>query len=94
MGSAFSSEPQAPPPPNPVTQEEIDSFIRVNTAATGNPEVWNVFNAIAFLLLVTLVIFGIMGGIKQLYDYKTVVNNWKQYRCKNQIIKRQQETRF
>jgi hypothetical protein len=86
MGSVFSSEPQAPPPPNPVTQEEIDSFIRVNTAATGGPEVWNMFNAIAFLLLVTLVIFGIMGGLQQLYDYKTVVNNWKQYRCQPLIM--------
>jgi hypothetical protein len=86
MGSAFSFQPQAPPPPNPVTQEEIDSFIRVNTAATGGPEVWNMFNAIAFLLLVTLVIFGIMGGLQQFYDYKTVVNDWKKYRCQPLIM--------
>jgi len=86
MGSAFSSDSQGPPPPNPVTQEEIDSFVRVNTAVTGRPEVWNMFNAIAFLLLVTLLIFGIMGGLQQLYDYKTVVNNWKKYRCQPLIM--------
>jgi hypothetical protein len=86
MGSAFSFQQEGPQPPNPVTQEEIDSFIRINTAATGGPEVWNMFNAIAFLLLVTLLIFGIMGGLQQLYDYKTVVNNWKDYRCQPLIM--------
>jgi hypothetical protein len=86
MGSAFSFQQAAPQPPNPVTQEEIDSFIRINTAPTGGPEVWNMFNAIAFLLLVTLVIFGIMGGLQQFYDYKTVVNNWKDYRCQPLIM--------
>jgi hypothetical protein len=80
----FSSEGE--PPPNVVTQAEIDTFIRVNTAATGGPEVWNMFNAIAFLILVTLLIFAIMGGMQQLYDYQTVVKNWKDYRCQPLIM--------
>jgi len=86
MGSIFSSEEGAPPPLNPVTQDEINTFIRINTAPSGGPEVWNMFNAIAFLILITIIIFGIMGGMQQLFDYQTVVNNWKDYRCQPLIM--------
>jgi hypothetical protein len=76
----------APPQPQPLTQDEIDTFIRINTAPLGGPQLWNMFNAIAFLLLVLIGIFGVMGGLQQLYDYQTVVANWKDYRCQPLIM--------
>ena len=83
ISSLFVSEPG---PPRGVTQAEVDAFIRINTNPTNGPELWNMFNAIAVLVLVVAILFGIMAAMQQMEDYQKVRANWKDYRCQPLIM--------
>jgi len=72
--------------PKGPTQDEINAFIRSNTGTNKGPTVWNMFNAIAFLLIIKLILFLLMFGMQQASNYQTVRDNWKHYRCQPSII--------
>jgi hypothetical protein len=84
ISSLFASE--GPPPVKEVTQAEVDAFIRINTNPTNGPQLWNMFNAIAVLVLVIALLFGIMAAMQQMEDYQKVRDNWKDYRCQPLIM--------
>ena len=83
ISSLFTSEVQ---PVKVVTQAEVDAFIRINTDPTNGPELWNMFNAIAVLVLVIGLIFALMAAMDQMADYQKVRANWKDYRCQPLIM--------
>jgi len=84
ISSLFTSE--GPPPVKGVTQAEVDAFIRININPTNGPELWNMFNAIAVLVLIIALLFGIMAAMQQMEDYQKVRDNWKDYRCQPLIM--------
>jgi hypothetical protein len=83
ISSLFASQG---PPVKGVTQAEVDAFIRINTNPTNGPELWNMFNAIAVLVLIIALLFGIMAAMQQMEDYQKVRDNWKDYRCQPLIM--------
>jgi len=68
------------------SQEEIDAFIRANTDTGEGPTVWNLFNAIAFLMIINILIFTALFGMNQIDNYNEVRANWKDYRCQPTIM--------
>lgn len=52
----------------------------VNTSDPG-PGIWGFSNAIAFLVLSTVLLFGLAYGMTHVGNVKHVQKNWKNYRC-------------
>jgi len=78
-----SAEPGIPKGPS---QDDINAFIRANTGTNKGPTLWNMFNAIAFLLIIKLILFAIMFGMHQVSNYQKVRENWKYYRCQPSVM--------
>ena len=68
------------------SQEEIDAFIRANTEGNTGPTLWNMFNAIGFLAVITGLMFAAMFALQQTDNYEKVRANWKDYRCQPMIM--------
>jgi hypothetical protein len=68
------------------TQEEVNAFIRINSQINNNPTLWNMFNAIAFLLLVNILVGAVLLSMEQVDNYQKVKDNWKEYRCQPFIM--------
>ena len=71
-------------------QEELDRVIEAYISARADdgkgPTLWNLWNAIAFLLLIHLIAFIALFGMQQVDDYQKVRENWKEYRCQPSIM--------
>jgi hypothetical protein len=72
--------------PTRPTDDEINAFIISNTGPSKGPTLWNLFNAIAFLLIVKLILFSMMFGMHQYSNYQKVRDNWKYYRCQPSVM--------
>jgi hypothetical protein len=71
-------------------QEELDKVIEAYISARADdgkgPTLWNLWNAIAFLLLIHLIAFIALFGMQQVDNYEKVRANWKEYRCQPMIM--------
>jgi len=71
-------------------QEELDRVVEAYIAARADdgkgPTLWNLWNAIAFLLLIHLISFIALFGMQQVDNYEKVRENWKEYRCQPMIM--------
>jgi hypothetical protein len=68
------------------SKEDVDAFIRVNTESGKGPTLWNMWNAIAFILVIHIAMFIGMYGIQQADNFQKVKDNWKEYRCQPIIM--------
>lgn len=68
------------------TSEEIAAFASAVTRIHQGPVLWNMFNALAFLILVSIVFVGITMGQHQVQHVTDVKMNWKENRCKPWVM--------
>jgi len=68
------------------SKEDVDAFIRVNTESGKGATLWNMWNAIAFLLVINIAMFIAMYGLQQADNYQKVKDNWKEYRCQPMVM--------
>jgi hypothetical protein len=68
------------------TAEEQAAFEMAIAQKRPGPMLWNIFNALAFLILITLVLLGVGFGYNQVNNIEEVKANWKEYRCQPSIM--------
>jgi len=68
------------------TPEEIAAFASAVTRIHQGPVLWNMFNALAFLILISLVFVGFTMGHHQSHHITEVKMNWKENRCKPWVM--------
>ena len=68
------------------TPEEIKAFASAVTRIQQGPVLWNMFNALAFLILVSIVFVVITLGQQQAQHVTDIKMNWKENRCKPWVM--------
>ena len=68
------------------TPDEQQAFERAIAQERPGPVLWNFFNAVAFLILITLVLTGMGAGYHQSNNIQEVKANWSEYRCQPYIM--------
>jgi hypothetical protein len=67
-------------------QESINQCIKANTNPDSGPQIWNIFNASAFLIMLSIIFLLIGFGLQQAVNIKEVQAHWKDYRCLPSIM--------
>lgn len=67
-------------------QESINQCIKANTNPDSGPQIWNMFNALAFLIMLSILFLTIGISLQQVVNIKEIQANWKKYRCQPSIM--------
>ena len=87
MNGNYHDKPMPSAPPlnaKPMPSAPIRSLTSI--ISQQGPPLWNFLNALAFLVIISAIMFGAVWGMSKVSEMAEVKKNWKKYRCDPTIM--------